>query len=201
MSKPFAAAAKRKTGAILTVLKSEFASREAILEIGSGTGQHAVTFAQQLSHLRWQPSDVGQYCAGIAAWVAEAGLPNVAAPIVLDVLDAPRVSEPFDGVYSANTAHIMSADAVGEMFSLVGNLLPPGGVFALYGPFRQHGQYNTDSNAAFDRSLRQRDVGMGIRDLEWLDELAQDAGMNRTRLYAMPANNHLAVWSRREDAA
>ena len=194
MTRPFAPAAERNAGAILSVLRIELARRNNVLEIGSGTGQHAVFIGQELHDVDWHTSDVAGNCDGIRAWVRQAALPNVYEPIVLDVLTDSPSKQNYDAVFSANTAHIMSVDAVGAMFELVANALTPAGVFALYGPFRQRGGYNTDSNAAFDQSLRQRDPAMGLRDIEWLDELAGSGGLRRKRLYAMPANNHIAIW-------
>jgi len=195
--KPFAPATERNSQPILDVIREEFRSRGSILEIGSGTGQHAVSFGPELGHLVWQTSDVAENHAGILAWLAEAALPNVSEPVVLDVLADTMPSGPYDGVYSANTAHIMSFAAVEKMFLLVASVLADDGVFVLYGPFRQGGEFNTLSNAEFHRSLRQRDPDMGIRHLEDLDRLAAAGGMIRVRSYAMPANNHIAVWVKR----
>lgn len=199
MIKPFAQAAERNAGAILAVLKSEFANCRSVFEIGSGSGQHAVYFARHLAWLRWQPSDVGRYVDGIKTWVSEAGLPNLLDPKIVDVTTTDLPVNKFDGVFTANTAHIMHCDAVAAMFRVVSRMLPSGGVFALYGPIRQQGRYNTESNAVFDRSLRQRDPRMGIRDIEDLDKLARQGWMDRARLYAMPANNHIAVWIKSGD--
>ena len=158
------------------------------------TGQHAVFFCQAMHHLVWQTSDVPGNHGGIRAWLADASLSNVLEPLALDVLNAELPRERYDGVFSANTAHIMNPEAVEEMFTLVAAVLQDSGVFVLYGPFRQGGRFNAPSNADFHRSLRHRDPGMGIRHLEELDSLAQRGGMRRVRLYAMPANNNLAVW-------
>lgn len=196
MTKTFSPAAERNAGAILDVLRVELRGCESVLEIGSGTGQHAVLLGQRLPELRWQPSDVAANCDGIRERVAEAALPNVAEPFVVDVLDPPRIERRFDSVFSSNTAHIMSPGAVSAMFALVAALLPPGGLLVLYGPLRQGGRYNTESNAVFDRSLQKRDPQMGIRDIELLDDLAREGAMQRARLYAMPANNHTAVWKK-----
>lgn len=191
--KPTAPAADRNKKAILRVLRYEFSDLSAVLEIGSGTGQHAVHFAEHLPHLRWQTSDVVANHATIRARVDDVDLPNLVAPLDIDVLNAAPVIG-FDGVFSANTAHIMSVAAVAKMFSLVSMSLPESGVFALYGPFRQDGKFNTPSNAEFHRSLRRNNPEMGIRDLEELDAIAQAGQMRRRRLYAMPASNHIAVW-------
>lgn len=194
--KPFAEYAERNGGPILEVLEDEFASSSRILEIGSGTGQHAARFAAAMPDLMWQTSDLTENHPGISAWVADAGLENLLPPLDLDVRGADVAPAAYDGVFSANTAHIMSFDSVVRMFALIGDGLMDGGVFCLYGPFRQGGEFNTESNARFDETLRGRDPAMGIRDLEDLDGLAADNGMQRQRLYAMPANNHIAVWQR-----
>ena len=189
-----AAAAQRNAAPILDVLRREFADRSAVLEIGSGTGQHAVSFASELTHLTWQPSDVAQNCPGISAWLADAGFPNTLPPLELDVRYDDTGASRFDAAFSANTTHIMNEDAVRSMFEVVGKALVSGGLFCLYGPFRIGGRFNAPSNAAFDMSLRQRSPTMGIRDLEMLDAFALSAGMRRQRLYAMPSNNHVVLW-------
>ena len=194
--KPFAESVERNSAPILEILQREFRDRSRVLEIGSGTGQHAVTFARPLSHLYWQTSDLDENHAGIRAWAAYAGLDNLGAPLSLDVRTANVDENAFDAGFSSNTAHIMSIDAVEKMFSLLGKALRHGGVFCLYGPFKRNGDFNTQSNADFDASLRQRDPAMGVRDIERLDEFASAAGMHRQRLYALPANNNVAVWQR-----
>ena len=167
-----------------------------MLEIGSGTGQHAVRFASELPNLCWQTSDLDKNHAGIGAWVSDSKLDNLLPPKSLDVLTADLTAASYDAVFSANTAHIMSIEAVAKMFSLVGKALCPSGVFCLYGPMRQDGEFNSASNLAFDGSLRSRDAAMGIRDIEALDKFGSTCGLSRERLYAMPANNHIAVWRR-----
>lgn len=191
--RPYAESAQRNAVPILEILRHEFRDCSEVLEIGSGTGQHAVRLASELEHLTWQTSDLDENHAGISAWVADARLPNVRAPISLDVMTA-DLSSSYDAVYSSNTAHIMSFDAVVRMFALVANVLHPEGVFCLYGPFRRFGEFNTGSNAQFDANLRSRDPAMGIRDLEELDELGAMQGLRRTSLYAVPSNNLVAVW-------
>jgi SAM-dependent methyltransferase len=196
IEKPYSEASARNSEAILGAIREEFRGLESILEIGSGTGQHAVCFGQALAHLVWQTSDVPANHGGIRAWLADAALPNVLEPLTLDVLDAELPDASYDGVFSANTAHIMSPAAVERMFALVAAVLRDNGVFVLYGPFRQGRQFNTSSNADFHHSLQRRDPDMGIRHLEELDGLAQRGGLRRNRLYAMPANNSLAVWTK-----
>lgn len=194
IEKPFAPATDRNKQAILRVIREEFRNVASVLEIGSGSGQHAVYFGAELKHLMWQTSDVETNHAGIRAWLSDAALANVCAPLILDVLSNTVPEQSYDGVFSANTTHIMSIKAVEKMFSLVSTVLNGGGVFVLYGPFRQHGVFNTRSNAQFHESLRQADANMGIRHLEELDRMAAAGGMYRERLYALPANNSIAVW-------
>ena len=192
--KPFAPAAERNASAILGVLRTEFREAAAVFEIGAGTGQHAACFAAALPHLDWQPSDVAENIHGIRAWVEEAALPNLREPITVDVLASVEMPTKYDGVFTANTAHIMSVAAVRRMFALTADALRPGGIFLLYGPMRRGGNFNTASNATFHESLQRSDPEMGIRDLEDLDGLAAAGGMRRERVYAMPANNHVVVW-------
>lgn len=195
--KPFAPATERNSLPILDVIRHEFRACYSVLEIGSGTGQHAVAFGAELKHLTWQTSDLDENHDGISAWLGEAALPNVREPLSLDVTTAKLASASFEGVYSANTAHIMSFAAVEKMFALVGCALKLDGIFCLYGPFRRNGKFSTPSNADFHLSLRNRDPAMGIRHLEALDGLGKSVNLLRTRLYAMPANNLLAVWVKR----
>ncbi len=192
--KLFSEYAERNGGPILEVLRTEFAASRRVLEIGSGTGQHAVRFAREMPHLRWQTSDCYENHNGIASWVNSAKLRNLLPPLALNLLTDADPAGSWDAVFSANTAHIMGVTAVEKMFAIVGRLLVDGGVFCLYGPFRQGGKFNTESNAAFHETLRSRDPEMGIRHLESLDELGSANDLARVRLYAMPANNHIAVW-------
>jgi len=194
--RPYAESAERNAEPVLEILRHEFRDCTDVLEIGSGTGQHAVRFAAELDHLHWQTSDLEENHEGIRAWIADAGLPNVRVPLPLDVTTADVPSAAYDGVYSSNTAHIMSFDAVMDMFALVGKALRPAGVFCLYGPFQRAGKFNTASNAAFDANLRSRDPVMGIRDLDALDELGAEQGLQRIALYAVPSNNLVAVWQK-----
>ena len=192
--RPFTEYAARNTAPILEVLRRELADAHEVLEIGSGTGQHAVAMATALPHLCWQTSDLAENHAAVNAWIDSVDAKNVRRPLDLDVRCASLPEATQDAVFSANTAHIMSIDTVQAMFLLVGRVLRIGGRFCLYGPFRQDGMFNATSNAEFHVSLRARDPDMGIRHLEALDEFARDAGLVRCRTYSMPANNHLVVW-------
>lgn len=199
MGKPYASASARNAAPILGVLQHEFRDASTVFEIGSGTGQHAVTFAAAMPRLAWQTSDLEQSHKGIRAWIEESGLDNVLPPVNFDVLSAKAASAAYDAVFSANTAHIMSYAAVEKMFELVGSMLRAQGVFCLYGPFSRGGRFSTASNEAFDTSLRARNCAMGIRDLDELEVLAGRNGMQLARTYAMPANNLLVIWARTED--
>lgn len=194
--KQSAPATERNRNAILDVLVREFHAVTSVLEIGSGTGQHAVFFAENIPTLRWQTSDRLENHAAINAWVEDAELDNVLLPLAVDVLEVDSVPGNYDAVFSANTAHIMSFAAVIRMFELVGRVLSGGGVFCLYGPFNLNGEFTSESNAVFDRSLKSQDALMGIRDLEALVDLAGQSGMRELRRYTMPANNILIVWQK-----
>jgi cyclopropane fatty-acyl-phospholipid synthase-like methyltransferase len=196
--RPFAAASERNKHAILGVLREEFSDLGSVLEIGSGTGQHAVFLARELAHLSWQTSDVPENHNGIIAWIRDSGPNNVREPLSLDVREAALPGQCYDAVFSANTAHIMGEDAVERMFAIAADVLVDRGVFALYGPFSISGEFNAASNAQFDASLRQQDPAMGIRDLDDLDSLAEHGGLSRQRLYAMPSNNYVVIWSRND---
>ena len=196
--RPFAAASARNAAPIAGVLAQEFSRCRSVFEIGSGTGQHAVEFGARFDHLSWQTSDLMPNHAGIREWIASSGLPNVLEPEEFDVLTAEAPQRKFDAVFSANTAHIMSYAAACRMIELVGQMLEKGGVFCLYGPFSRGGKFNTDSNAAFDASLRSRNPEMGLRDLDDLQRRAAESDMILTRVYAMPSNNLCVIWRKGE---
>jgi hypothetical protein len=186
--KPFSEASERNRAPILEVLKRLFAQSRRVLEIGSGTGQHAAYFAPELPHLVWQTSDVAENLPGIRQWVSDP------APIELDVdRQFPKVDA--DAVFSANTCHIMSWPQVERMFVGVGQIAPE--VLALYGPFNYGGRHTSESNARFDAMLRGRDPTSGIRDFEAIVRLGESAGMKLQEDNAMPANNRLLVLRRR----
>lgn len=197
LDKPFSQACENNKGPILEQLSVLFTAPCTILEIGTGTGQHAVHFARQLPHLTWQPSDHPQNHLTCLPWLEEAGLANLNAPIPLDVRE-PQWPVPcaVHGVFSANTAHIMSWTEVELMFHGVAHLLPEGSLFCLYGPFQYQGKHTSVSNAQFDQHLRARDPAMGIRDLTNLQTLGRDYGLELEQDIAMPANNRLTVWRR-----
>ena len=195
MGKPYAPACDRNRDPILAVLKELFATRRRVLEIGSGTGQHAVHFAAALPHLTWQASDREERLPGIRAWLDEARLPNTPAPIALDVNGAWPAGN-FDAVLIANTLHIMGWDEVVRTFAGLPGVIEADATLAIYGPFNYAGRPTSESNAAFDKRLRAEDPRQGLRDAEAVDALARGIGFALVEDRAMPANNRTLVWRR-----
>jgi len=195
--KPYAESCDQNRGPILGVLIDLFAHSSKVLEIGSGTGQHAVFFSRKMPHLLWQTSDRAEFHSGIRMWLQESGLTNVAPPLLLDVSQAVWPALEADAVFSANTANIMHLPEVEAMILGVGRVLSVEGVFALYGPFNYQSRYTSASNARFDQWLKSRDPGSGIRDFEVLNNLAEKAGMSLMDDFEMPANNRLLAWRKR----
>jgi len=196
--KPFAPACERNRDPILAVLRPHFADRSRVLEIGSGTGQHAVHFAAAMPFLIWQTSDVAENLPGIRAWLDEAKLANTPAPLVLDVDANDWPATPFDAVFSANTLHIMSWPEVERFFAALDAITTRDAKLAIYGPFNYGGAFTSASNAAFDESLKARAAHRGIRDIEAVDALARKAGFAMIDDVAMPANNRTLIWQRQE---
>lgn len=194
IDKPFSESCVQNRDPILAILRPLFADRRHVLEIGSGTGQHAVYFAADLPHLVWQTADVPQHHPGIQAWLEEAALPNVLPPLALDVNDSAWRSGRYDAVFSANTLHIMGWPEVERFFAGVGAVLEAGGILAVYGPFNYGGRYTSESNARFDAWLKARDPASGVRDFEAVDALARSQGLVLQQDIAMPANNRTLVW-------
>jgi cyclopropane fatty-acyl-phospholipid synthase-like methyltransferase len=196
LNKPFTESCEQNKQVILDVLQQVFTDSHHVLEIGSGTGQHAVFFAQHLTHLIWQCSDRHENLPGIKNWLDDAGLANTPAAIKLNVLESNWPTLKVDAVFSANAVHIMGWSAVEAMFTGIGKVLESGGALCLYGPFNYHGTYTSDSNARFDGWLKARDPQSGIRDFEALDQLANNIGLRLINDYEMPANNRVLVWKK-----
>lgn len=197
-------ACERNRAPILAVLQRQLHDRRRVLEIGSGTGQHAVFFAAQLPHLHWQASDHPDHLPGIAERVAAAALPNLPAPWPLQAVLAPQpglaplpdASLGFDAVFSANTLHIMSWAHVQALFAGLPAVMAEDARLCIYGPFNYHGDFSSDSNRQFDAWLKARDPASGIRDAEAVDTLAAAQGLQLIDDVALPANNRLRVWRR-----
>jgi len=196
MDKPFSLACERNREPILGVLQRHFGDRSRVLEVGSGTGQHAVHFADALPHLEWQASDVEENLPGIRAWLDEVALTNTPAPLAWNVRDEPPERD-FDAVFTANTLHIMGWEEVERLFSVLPEITTEDARLVVYGPFNYDGHATSDSNAQFDRWLRSEDAQRGLRDFEQVDALARAAGFELVEDRAMPANNRCIVWERR----
>ena len=196
MNKPNAPACERNREPILSVIKPLFSNCRAVLEIGSGTGQHAVYFAEHMPHLVWYPSDCEEYHRGIAMWVEDTSLDNIRMPLELDVSQEHWPEVEVDAVFTANTLHIMGWEYVKDFFYGVGKLLLKGGLLTVYGPVNYNNEYTSSSNAQFDTWLKNRDPLSGIRNFEDLDELARQAGLEFKEDFAMPANNRMLCWAK-----
>ena len=194
MSLPFAPASEQNKHVIHTAIEPHLGKR--VLEIGSGTGQHAVYFAGLHPDIVWQTSELAENLPGVVAWIEDSGLDNLPPPIELDVLsDWP--AQQYDMVYSANCFHIMDEPMVAACIRGIGERLLPEGKFAVYGPFNYGGDFTAPSNAHFDQFLKSQNPTSGIKDFEWLDELAQQAGMALLADIEMPENNRTLIWQKR----
>ncbi len=193
--KPHSEACGRNRDPILEVLRERFADRRHVLEIGSGTGQHAVHFAAALPRISWQTSDVDSNLPGIRMWLEESGLPNLPQPIELEVTGR-WPNGRFDAIFTANTLHIMSWPEVRALFAALPKVLTTDAMLAVYGPFNYDGRFTSASNASFDQWLKQRSPHSGIRDFAAVDELARSIGFTLVEDRSMPANNRTLVWRR-----
>lgn len=191
---PFSQACENNKAPITEQLRGIFTSPGSVLEIGTGTGQHAVHFATAMPHLQWQPTDHPQAAHTARPRLEQAALANILPMLELDVSAADWPVQPFTWAFSANTAHIMAWHEVEQMFTRIGERLPPDGAFCLYGPFNRQGRFTSESNRRFDQHLRAGNSAMGIRDLEDICALAEAAGLTLTDNVRMPANNQLLVF-------
>lgn len=195
LDKPISQACERNRDPLLAVLRESFRDRSAVLEIGSGTGQHAVHFAGALPYLIWQTSDRAEYLRGISMWLDEAALSNTPPPLVFDVnLNWP--TQRFDAIFSANTLHIMSWIEVERLFARLPDVMAQSAKLVIYGPFNYAGQFTSDSNARFDATLKQQAAHQGLRDQEAVIALADQIGLRLLEDRAMPANNRCLIWQR-----
>lgn len=195
--KPHAPACERNRDPILAVIAPLFAPPCAhVLEIGSGTGQHAVYFAARLPHLQWQCSDQARHLSGMRLWLDEAALPNTPPPLALDVSEAHWPALRVDAVFTANTLHYMPAESAAALLARASEVLRPGGLLVAYGPFNVAGRYTSESNARFDEWLRSVDPRFAIRDMGVLDDQARLHGLHRVGQHDMPAHNFCLVWQK-----
>jgi hypothetical protein len=196
VAKPFSEACERNKEPIAEQLVRLFADCRQILEIGSGTGQHAAYFALKLPHLTWQPSDLPLHHAGIEAWIKGSKQNNILPPLHLDVSRFPWPELSADGLFTANTLHIMPWESVQDLFKGASELLPPKALLVAYGPFNENGAYTAPSNKSFDEFIRHRDPRSGLRDRQALNALAESCGFKPLERHEMPANNQLLVWQK-----
>jgi len=194
--KPFSQACENNKQPILDILLRVFSDRKQVLEIGSGTGQHAVHFAPQLPQLIWQTADLEHNHEGINAWIDDNPAENLRSPLPLDADHLPWLFDPVDAAFTANTCHIMAWSSVVNMFAGLDSAMEPNATLAIYGPFNYNGKFTSESNARFDQWLKQKAHHQGIRDFEAINKLAGKIGLSLIEDNEMPANNRLLVWQR-----
>ena len=190
-------AAERNKDPILNELKRLLPEKAFVLEVGSYSGQHAMHFASNLSGITWQPSDVAENHADLAEAIANANLPNLKVPLVLDATDQSwsLAAGLADVLYTANTMHIMGPAEVEQFFRHLPAVLEKDGMLIIYGPFKFEGKYTSESNQDFDQMLQSRGLKQGLRDAEYLEQLAKSAlGLALKECITMPANNNLLVF-------
>lgn len=196
-AKRVAPAAARNRDAILAVVQGVLPAQGTILEIASGSGEHIVHFAQSSPHLHWQPSDPEPAAlASIAAWSGEAALPNIASPVMLDVISPDWPIARADAILCINMIHIAPWEATLGLMIGAGRLLPPGAPLYLYGPFREEGIPLAPSNAEFDASLKTRDPQWGLRHVDDVTDVAARHGLALRKRITMPANNLSLIFYR-----
>lgn len=193
---PFSQACENNKQPILNILSHAFAKQKQVLEIGSGTGQHAVFFAKNLPYLTWQTSDLVINHTGINQWIDALPSPNIRSPLAIDLGKVQPLAENIDAMYSANTLHIISWPLVQKFFDMVEKNLAPNGILCIYGPFNYQGKYTSESNANFDLWLKAGDENSGIRDFEAVCQLATKAGLSLMEDVSMPANNRILIFKK-----
>lgn len=196
---PFSQACENNKDPILRIIRQYLRGEQVVLEIGAGTGQHAVHFAENLPDLLWQSSDIEANLPWLQARIEQAELPNLLPPVLIDVTQEAWGIESVDSIYSANSLHIMPRESVDHFFEHAGQLMLPDGHLIIYGPFKYEGQFATKSNYNFDLWLKTQNPYSGIRDFEYVNELAGNAGFSLIGDHPMPANNQLLVWQKADN--
>lgn len=196
MNRPFSQACENNKQPILEVISNYFQPGDEVLEIGSGTGQHTLYFCEKMPWMCWIPSEIPENLDTINAGLEGYAPPNLEATLTLDVRDEVWPVKKVDGLFSANCLHIMSAEFVPDFFRGAGEVVRRGGHLCVYGPFKYNGEFTSESNARFELWLKGRDPVRGIRDFEWVNELARENGFSFVKDHQMPANNQLLVWQR-----
>ena len=198
---PYSQAAANNRGPILEQLQRLLVGRESVVEVGAGTGQHALHFARALPGIHWQPTEHPDVLETLGLRCSGAGLPNLAEPLALDILTRPWPVQTPDAFYTANTLHIVAWETVEVFFAACGEHAKTGTLLFTYGPFNYGGRFTSESNERFDGWLRERDSASGIRDFERVDACAQAAGFGLLEDISMPANNRLLCWQQGGDSS
>ena len=197
MDKYHAESTRRNRNPILGILKKEIKGSKKLLEIGSGTGQHAAYFSKKMPQILWQTSDRSINHESINYWIKRYNLKNLLHPLDIEIgVNEKNINDIFDCVFSSNTSHIMSLENVKRLFALVGKVLNKNGKFFLYGPFKINLEFTTKSNEDFHQKLKAENKLMGLRDIEELDNYAIENNMQNHAFYEMPANNYLSIWKK-----
>ncbi len=191
INKPYSESSDQNKDVILEVISPILSGVASVLEIGSGTGQHAIFFAEKMPHLIWNTSDRHDYITSINCWINDARVDNVVAPVELDVSNSVWPSKKMDAVFTANTVHIMNQDEVENLIKGCSTMIKPGGHLLIYGPFNYNGNYTSDSNERFDQWLKSRNALSCIKAFETVCALALESGLSLKKDYAMPANNRI----------
>lgn len=193
MTLPFSQHCENNKQAILDIIKPLLTHHNKVLEIGSGTGQHAVFFSKAMPHLIWQSSDLQINLTGIKAQINHSPSPNLLLPIAIDVNQTWPINEQdkFDAVFTANTLHIMHENAIESLFYGIKKILPKNSSLLIYGPFNYGSEFTSESNKVFDQHLKEKDPKSGIRDFETILSLAMHQGFYLKMDYEMPMNNRL----------
>jgi len=196
----FSQAADNNKIPILEVLTSWLSDDQLVLEVGSGTGQHAIHMAEALKGIRWQPTDCLEVLPNLIKNISTYGTSNVLTPTNLDLSLNQWPAEKVDCVYSANVIHIVSTALVEKLIKGAARTLSEEGLLALYGPFKYRGTFTAPSNADFDSWLKARNPESGVRDFEWILELAKDSGLSFSEDRSMPANNQFLAFRRQKES-
>lgn len=194
-TKPFAPSCEENKQVILEAIRSYLLPKNSVLEIASGTGQHAIYFSEQMQHLKWQTSDLIASHPGICEWLNDAENDKIQKPIELNVSKPDHWPDNcYDAIFSANSFHIMSLQNVEDFFKNLPKVLDAKGIVLIYGPFNYNGQFTSDSNARFNLWLQKQNPDSGIKDFEWCQKLAEDANLKLIDDMTMPQNNRILVW-------
>jgi len=193
INKTFSASCEQNKAIIYETIEPYLLDGIEVLEIGSGTGQHAIHFASMAPGINWQTSDLGENLTDIKAWIDDSQLPNLPEPLELDV-SSQWIDKTYDLIFSANTFHIMNQDQVKQFLLRCTGCLISEGHLIVYGPFNYQESYTSPSNEQFDGWLKSRDPQSGIKNFEWINTIANQSGLQLVNDIAMPSNNRILIW-------